>query len=229
MKTNDMLRYLAMAGIMLMVACDTKKTVEEPAATEKVSPSVPDTALVDTLALQPEDGVAVATPADTIDSLSTPLGQVAEKPVARTPVKQSQQEKPAPVQSEKPREPEGDVQFREGMYKLASVQGEALPMVMDMTTECDTRLMNGTLDLKNGQFRFESNTEESCKGEPGKGEKHEATGSYRLEGKQIFLNIRYGDALGDASGIVEAGNRLRLQQIGNGEEQQTVDWVFALQ
>lgn len=194
--------------------------------------AVKDTTATDTLALQPQDGVVVES---TPDTLQNPAPAAAEAPpVKKPPVKKRQEQPlPKPPQAAAPlprQEPEVQAAaFQEGTYRLMSVQGDGLPLLMDMTTECDTRLLHGLLTFKDGLFHFESQTEEACKNKPASQEKHTAEGSYRLENSQIYLNIRYGDALGDASGVLEAGGQLRLQQIGNGEERQDVDWVFARQ
>lgn len=191
---------------------------------------VRDTTAADTLALQPQDGVVVE---NTPDTLQKPAPAAVEAPpVKKTAVKKPQARplpKPpqaaAPVPQQEPEVPA--TPFQEGTYRLTSVQGDGLPLLMDMTTDCDTRLLHGLLTFKDGLFHFESLTEEACKNKSASQEKHTAEGGYRLEDGRLYLDIRYGDALGDASGVLEADGRLRLQQIGNGEERQEIDWVFA--
>jgi hypothetical protein len=226
-----LLKLLALA--VLTGSCNGERAAEERADTIVITTPGQDTAVVDTLTRQPDDGVAVETPAD------EPVPEVVEDKQAKQPQAQPQQEKPrqpktadrTPANSNPPTGSPapgttGGV-LREGNYRLQSVQGEGLPLVLDMTTDCDTKLMNGTLQLQNGRFQFRSVSAEVCGGQTRKQEEHIAGGSYRLEGKRIFLNVESGEILGDAAGVVEEST-IRLQQISNGEEQQEVDWVFQL-
>lgn len=134
---------------------------------------------------------------------------------------------PTPSETEPPAQPEIPP-FREGAYRLSRVAGESLPLVLDMTPECDTKLIRGDLVLRNGQFRFQSYVVQECAGEAGPQEQQEAQGSYRLEGNRIFLTGATDDVMGNAEGVVE-GTLIRLQRISNDEEEQEVDWLFQLQ
>lgn len=221
--------YLLVAALALAVGCNSEKPAEDPSITEVVVPSArEDTTVVDTLTSVEEDGVSVESP-----TIEEPVATPPESrpPESRPPASQEQRPpqkaQPQPERVEEP--PVADAgTFQEGTYRLVQVQGESLPMVLYMTTDCDTNLLRGELTLKDGEFNFQSYTAEECSGNPGNEEKHEASGSYQLEGNQLSLNIRYGDALGDARGVVE-GNEIRLQHIGNAEEEQEVDWLLRRQ
>lgn len=223
--------YLLVAMLLVALACNSDKGTENSTTPEGASPPplVQDTSRLDSLkradadSVLPLDSVAAQSPV-TKGPAATPPAPT-KKETAPKPARQQPQPKPQP-RPEVPKEPTNTSQgFQEGTYRLEQVQGEPLPIVLDMTTECDSKLLSGILVMNGGRFRFESNTAEECNGKLGNQEKHEASGDYRLEGTQLFLTIRYGDALGDARGIVE-GTTIRLQHIGNSEEQQTVDWLL---
>lgn len=233
MSFTKIFHSLAMAILVLVLACDGQQPATVAAGPEAFPPvAVRDTTAADTLTLQPQDGVVVESTPDTLQNPALPVAE--EQPVKKAPVKKQQdQPLPEPPKATTPL-PQQEQElpataFQEGTYHLMSVQGDGLPLLMDMTTECDTRLLQGFLTFKDGLFHFESQTEEACKNKPASQEKHTAEGSYRLEGTLIYLDIRYGDALGDASGVLEPDSQLRLQQIGSGEERQEVDWVFSRQ
>lgn len=233
MSLSKIFHFLAVVSLVLTFACDGKKPSTVPDVPEVIPPlAIHDAAVADTLTVQPQDGVVVESAPDTLQNSVPPAAET--QPVKKAPLQKSQEQPssespqaPSPQARHEPEVPA--TAFQEGTYRLMSVQGDGLPLVMDMTTDCDTRLLHGLLILKDGLFHFESQTEEACKNKLASREKHEAEGSYRLEGTQIYLNIRHGDALGNASGVLEEGSQLRLQQIGNGEERQEVDWVFARQ
>lgn len=221
MTMKNYLSTLLVATIGLAAACNSERPAEDPAAPELNIPAR-DTTLVDTVTAVEEDGVAIDVPVNEPAPISRPPVQKEE------PAKHPQQ-RPTPTQPKKAAEPvQETIVLQEGNYRLVNVQGESLPIVLDMTTECETKLLRGDLYLKGGNFTFQSQTAEDCGGRVSNQEKHEAQGSYSLDGKELFLKIRYGDVLGDARGVVEE-NSIRLQQIGNDEEQQTVDWLFRLQ
>ncbi|AHM61196.1 hypothetical protein D770_14710 [Flammeovirgaceae bacterium 311] len=221
-------------------SCNQERAAEEDTSTIVITRPQVDTAIVDTLTRVPDDGVAVETPAPAI-------GENREAPVNRPQTQPQQQvKKPQPANrapatgntqtgtTEAPAAgspatgtPAADGVLREGSYRLVSVQEEALPLVLDMTTDCDSKLMRAELQLQNGSFRFRGLLAEECSGQIRKQEEHTAGGSYRLEGKRIFLNVQSGEILGDAEGVVE-GTTIRLQQISNDDEIQEVDWVFRL-
>lgn len=215
---------MLVAILALAVACNPDKPAEDVHSPELVLPPARDPELLDTLTGTDKDSVAAEVPA-----AEAPPAVPAESqaPPAQQQPRPKPQPRPQP-QLEKTEDPApATAAFREGTYRLVQVQGESPPIVLDMTTECDSRLLSGEMNIKGGQFYFQSVTAEECNGKISNQEKHEASGDYRLEGNQLYLSIRYGDALGDARGVVE-GNTIRLQHIGNNEEQQEVDWLFRL-
>ena len=211
--------YYSIVAVILNTACNPDKPAEEPLVLDTATPGQQqDTAIADSPAVAEE--VLPVNPTE--EAVSTPL------PKKEAP-KQRPQEKPVSQQPDKtPPLTQNTAGLKEGTYQLAQVQGERLPLVLDMTTECETKLQSATLSIRNGRFQFQSLSAEDCEGQSRRQEKHEASGSYRLEGNRLFLNVTTGEVLGDAIGVVE-GNKIQLQQISNDEEQQEVDWVFKLQ
>ncbi|WP_225000282.1 hypothetical protein [Cesiribacter sp. SM1] len=223
---------------VLAGSCNRESAADDDADTIVITTPGQDTTVADTLTRHADDGVAVETPAD------EPVPEVVEEEQAKQPNAQPAREKQKqPSTAERtpasgntqagapavgtPAPPSDGGVLQEGSYRLQSVQGEGLPLVLDMTTDCDTKLMSGTLQLQNGRFQFRSTAAEVCGGQTRKQEEHAAAGSYRLDGNRIFLKVESGEVLGDAAGVVE-GNAIRLQQISNDEEQQEVDWLFEM-
>jgi hypothetical protein len=153
-------------------------------------------------------------------------GQPAKRP-APSPETKPVHTTPSPEEAEPTSPPEAPV-FREGAYRLARVAGESLPLVLDMSPECDTKLVRGDLALRNGEFHFQSYVVQECGGQAGPQEQQEARGTYRLQGDRIFLSGTSDEVIGQAEGVVE-GTLIRLQRISNDEEAQEVDWLFQLQ
>lgn len=211
------IRSLLLISLLWAAACDAYRPPDEQTVADSTALMAPDSMDRDTPSAAP---LIADTPEIATEEAVSPPPR--EEPPAQRP-------RQKPTRQEEPRQPQQAAEtFKEGQYRLVQVDDENLPFVMDMTTECDTRLLSGELSLRDGQFHFQSYTAAECKGRAVEQERHEAEGNYRLDGKQLYLKIRYGDALGDAQGVVD-GNTIRLKQIGTQEEQQNVNWLFRLQ
>lgn len=212
--------FLGILFTLFATACKPDKPNQERESPLVVMPPEQEKQVADTLIpLQEQEVVAPAPLAEKETPKSpAPSRQVpAERP----------QEKATTGQPATPAAPQPATGLQQSVYQLQQVQGENLPLLLDMTTDCDIKLISGTLSLRNGRFLFRSQSAEECQGERRTAETQEAGGSYRLQGNRILLNVETGEILGDATGIVE-GNTIRLQQISNEEEVQEVDWVFRL-
>jgi hypothetical protein len=115
-----------------------------------------------------------------------------------------------------------------GEYRLASVEGEALPATVDRRPGCEIQIVAGTLAVERGEFSFSSVSREICNGRNADDQTHRAVGRVaRDEGSEFALESTDGEAFGTAHGT-RSDDRLVIHRVAHEGGGVDVQWEFRL-
>lgn len=115
-----------------------------------------------------------------------------------------------------------------GEYRLARVEGEALPATVDRRPGCEIQIVAGTLAVARGEFSFSSVSREICDGRNADDQTHRAVGRVtREEGSEFALESTDGQAFGMAHGT-RSDDRLVIHRVAHEGGAVDVQWEFLL-
>lgn len=115
-----------------------------------------------------------------------------------------------------------------GEYRLASIEGEALPATVDRRPGCEIQIVSGTLAVARGEFSFSSVSREICNGRNADDQTHRAVGRVaREEGSEFALESTDGEAFGTAHGT-RSDDRLVIHRVAHEGGAVDVQWEFRL-
>jgi hypothetical protein len=114
----------------------------------------------------------------------------------------------------------------DGEYRLARVEGEALPVTVDRRPGCEIQIVSGTLAVERGEFRFSSVSREICDGRGPDDHTHRAVGRVaREEASEFALESTDGEAFGTAHGT-RSDDRLVIHRVAHEGGAVDVQWEF---
>jgi hypothetical protein len=114
----------------------------------------------------------------------------------------------------------------DGEYRLARVEGEALPATVDRRPGCEIQIVSGTLAVERGEFRFRSVSREICDGRGRDEHTHRAVGRVaRDEASEFALESTDGEAFGTAHGT-RSDDRLVIHRVAHEGGAVDVQWEF---
>lgn len=115
-----------------------------------------------------------------------------------------------------------------GEYRLARVEGEALPATVDRRAGCEIQIVSGTLTVARGEFRFSSVSREICDARAPDDHTHRAVGRVaRDEGSEFALESTDVEAFGIAHGT-RSDDRLVIHRVAHEGGALDVQWEFRL-
>jgi hypothetical protein len=117
----------------------------------------------------------------------------------------------------------------EGQYVLVSVNGAALPAVLEDDPPCRTEIVDAALRIDAGRFAFQNRVREVCTpaapGAPTEPVMHAGGGSVVLDGRSVTLLTDAGQAFSEARGQADETG-ITIQQLMTDAGAVTVNWRF---
>ncbi|MBW3670711.1 MAG: hypothetical protein KY432_03460 [Acidobacteria bacterium] len=211
-------------AVVLFGGCGEDAVVERPEETGFVTleETAPDTATEN----RPEapgtptvEGTVV--PAD---SEAEPAGEPArQEELGSSPPERPSSSPPASVPDAPPQQSQTSVA---GVYNLATVDGEKLPVVTDSRPGCQIEVMSGRLTITGSdRFTISTATRETCDGRVTTEDVWDGAGTLRRDGSALHFEGASGDNFGTAEGVFRAGG-ITIQSFASEAGTEAVNWRF---